>query len=609
MTAYYPNATPVDYLGGGSGPPSGYGASPSYPHYVPAQYPHDIAMLPMQRFSSLPSLSDGDAQQHIIPVSPIYSIASASSFSSTSHPSWAGAVPSSASPSANSASTGASSASPPPSPSPFMPQYQHQFYTNGNFALEIPFADHPRVHAAAASAPFSPHAQPPPSPHPQSALQAAAAPQETTPTLPHQLSTSSFASTNSDASSASPEAKTRKRARGAASSPTAASQPKSKKSHSPPINAASASSAFPSAPVQSPSPPPSNLTPSEMKKAKHREIDAARRAREGAAVSRLHALIAGKTAANSASPAAAGPAVALGKEAAAAESEKDKKDKVGILEVVGDRIVELEKLCEKLKDELREEKDKNRELGDSIARMSKQTKMLMLSSAAAAAASSPASSSSSDAVSVLDPLYSLTPSAREYIHQLEQSSSLYASSFVHSSLILLILSVQSGKCVDANAKFCEMAGWSKEEIIGKSFCPTAHELLDPNQAQDDLPCTLASNPATAFSLSLTAAPCKTDKPAPSSPSGEPPMLSRHNRYNSNRSELVALYTGRKKTITPVFRVVLAKGQLIDARCRCWLGNGGAAEAGAGAAAAAGDESRIASHLIVQTTEEDIIMLS
>jgi len=155
-----------------------------------------------------------------------------------------------------------------------------------------------------------------------------------------------------------------------------------------------------------------------------------------------------------------------------------------------------------------------------------------------------------------------------------------------------------------------MAGWTKEEIIGKSFCPTAHELLDPNHPQDDIACTLASAPAsTNFSLSVSgsssapaAAAAKGDKGS----GGDVPMLAKHNRYASNRSELVALYTGRKKTITPVFRVVLAKGQLIDARCRCWLGNGVGVSDGTGEGTA---EGRVASHLIVQTTEEDIIMLS
>ena len=129
--------------------------------------------------------------------------------------------------------------------------------------------------------------------------------------------------------------------------------------------------------------------------------------------------------------------------------------------------------------------------------------------------------------------------------------------------------MQTGKCVDANQKFCEVAGWSKEEVIGRPFCQTAHELFNDLPSQDDITCTFGSGQGQADPVKVA------EQPVPQGLAG------RHSRYACNKAELIALYTGKKSSITVVFRVVLAKGQVIDVRCRCWLGNWGGDGGGRG----------------------------
>ena len=335
---------------------------------------------------------------------------------------------------------------------------------------------------------------------------------------------------------------------------------------------------------------------------------------------------------------------------------KDKMDKVGILEVVGNRLEEVEAERDRLKADLTKEREKSVELSEAVMRMSKQAKALTAAGGVSGAA---AGGASSDSLSILDPLTSLSPSARSYISQLEQSSALYSSSFIHSSLIFLILSVTTGRCVDANSKFCQVAGWKREEVIGKPFVQPKAELMQESKESTDSnnhhPHGPQHHPDGSQSSSSSSSPHSSSSSSSSSSSaggggggsvgggvGGAGMLmwgvgmGKNSRYASNRAELLALYTGRKKAVTCCFRVALAKGQLVDVRCRCWLGHAGegadavkdvaAAAASVGAASGSGaaiggaagvagadgvktEADMVATHLIVQTTEEDIIVLS
>ena len=123
------------------------------------------------------------------------------------------------------------------------------------------------------------------------------------------------------------------------------------------------------------------MSASELKKQKHREIDAARRQREAAAVNRLLKLIEGAKDAN-------GNAAASGSEMRGANGDddddgegggkggKDKMDKVGILEVVGNRLEEVEAERDRLKADLTKEREKAAELSEVVMRLSKQAKAL-----------------------------------------------------------------------------------------------------------------------------------------------------------------------------------------------------------------------------------------
>lgn len=104
----------------------------------------------------------------------------------------------------------------------------------------------------------------------------------------------------------------------------------------------------------------------ELKKHKHREIDAARRARETTAVSRLSQLIT-KVEESSILEAVAQTTSHCSSSSSStsvithqpSSSNSDKKDKLGILEVAADKLVELESLCSLLTKGLQSEKEKN----------------------------------------------------------------------------------------------------------------------------------------------------------------------------------------------------------------------------------------------------------
>ena len=635
MTAYYP--IQYDHP---SVPLSPYA---SFVHVPQAQYPNsspsstsasasaasaasaasDMSMLAMQRMPSLTSLPDMDVPHTpLVPVSPSYAVTPTStSFnampspslplggSNVRPPSWSSVFQSTNMsggqplPALPLAAMSAAAATPPVSPSPYMPGVNTQYYHshNGQFSMEIPFANEDSQKAAAEA-------------------KAAA----------------ELAEDNANASSpvSNPSSpKSRKRARPASAAANSSKSGSKKKSNNNSNDSSPTSNSYPN----------HHMSAAELKKQKHREIDAARRKREADAVNRLLKLIEGAKDAN-------GNAAASGNEMRnnAGDDDddgegggkgKDKMDKVGILEVVGNRLEEVEGERDRLKADLTKEREKAAELSEVVMRLSKQAKALASANASNPGGAAANNGASSDSLSILDPLTSLSPSARSYISQLEQSSALYSSSFIHSSLIFLILSVTTGRCVDANSKFCQVAGWKREEVIGKPFVQPKAELMQESKDSSDSSSTPHSDPAN---------PANPQQASSSSSSGGGGVggagmlmwgvgMGKNSRYASNRAELLALYTGRKKAVTCCFRVALAKGQLVDVRCRCWLGHAGegadaakdaaaaaaglsgaSASAGGGAAsptAAAGvdgvkpDGEMVATHLIVQTTEEDIIVLS
>ena len=120
-----------------------------------------------------------------------------------------------------------------------------------------------------------------------------------------------------------------------------------------------------------------------------------------------------------------------------------------------------------------------------------------------------------------------------------------------------------------------MAGWKREEVIGKPFVQPKSELMQESKDSSDTPATDSSSNSAAGSSSSGSG-----TGGGAGGVGGAGMLmwgvgmGKNSRYASNRAELLALYTGRKKAVTCCFRVALAKGQLVDVRCRCWLGHAG-----------------------------------
>ena len=239
----------------------------------------------------------------------------------------------------------------------------------------------------------------------------------------------------------------------------------------------------------------------ELKKQKHREIDAARRARETAAVSRLQTLItqveesavipeAQKTLTDTSSTSASTSRAAITQQSssspppASSAQKADKKDKVGILEVAADKLVELESLCSQLQQGLQTEKEKTKQLEALLMapqrhqqqhkhhhRLRSSTQYQLQRHAEFSGDEDEDEDASPKRVRIRDP-FKRPPAAISSSLIQSYHASVYSSTFLHSSAAMLVLSIQSGQCVDVNQQFCQLSGWSREQVLGRFFTDT-----------------------------------------------------------------------------------------------------------------------------------------
>jgi PAS domain-containing protein len=300
-----------------------------------------------------------------------------------------------------------------------------------------------------------------------------------------------------------------------------------------------------------------------VKKAKHREIDANRRARESAAVLRLSNL--------TSSPNHVINANSL-----------LKRDKVTTLELAGDKIEQLEDLIGKLNQQLTNEKNKSTSLSHQITQYINKLKQFQQNHTGANPSNNPA-----------EELKIAAARKRE----LDNINSLYTSLFVNSSVIMCVVQVSTGRCVDVNQQFCYHTGWEREQVIGKIFCSAA----------DAIPHILA---ATKHKYSQSGSvefidfdvPHAKTKMADLDPSEIPPICAPAEiianaltlkQYPATISALERLYSRQEAAVQCIFRLVLSLGQLVEVKATCWLG----LEA---------DQNQLPKHLIVVTTA-DLLM--
>ena len=204
---------------------------------------------------------------------------------------------------------------------------------------------------------------------------------------------------------------------------------------------------------------------SAARRLKHRQIDAARRAREQAAIVRLQQLTQHLTHIPHFDQQHATPA----KRRRAAEPNY-RKDKVSVLEEAADRMEAMYALIEQLGSACMAQYDHSRatayqqrpfsvdvNTGDAhiISLLPTRTASSVLSAPAAHSAHPPPLSSHHQPAA-------LTAAAATAVRQ-----SLFTSFFLSASLPMLTVHCETGQVLDVNSKALEMSGWQPHHMIGK----------------------------------------------------------------------------------------------------------------------------------------------
>ena len=221
----------------------------------------------------------------------------------------------------------------------------------------------------------------------------------------------------------------------------------------------------------------------------HRQLDATRRAKESAALSKLDQLTAARQRrarkggeAGSSDSHSSDEQGGLGGTASAgsgAVTDARKREKLTVLEASISHIERLQALVDRLT-EAGSQKDRRmqelshhlRSVATKCARMEERLEssspaVSPRSSSASSSARAPASSRSSPSNLSSSPLSLLSASAAEYVSYLDSHHALYSSIFLHSSLVMMLLDLDTAVILDANSRFVQQTGFVRDDIIGR----------------------------------------------------------------------------------------------------------------------------------------------
>ena len=193
----------------------------------------------------------------------------------------------------------------------------------------------------------------------------------------------------------------------------------------------------------------------------HRQLDATRRAKESAALSRLDQLTARerREVREAQQAAAARSAAGSGRRPA---SDARKREKLTVLEASISHIERLHALVDRLI-EAGDSKDRRmqelthhlRSVATRCAQMEERTAN---SAAVADLATHPYSHS---------PISLLSAPAADYVSYLDSHHALYSSIFLHSGLVMMLMDLDTAVIIDANSRFVEQTGFVREDVVGR----------------------------------------------------------------------------------------------------------------------------------------------
>jgi hypothetical protein len=145
------------------------------------------------------------------------------------------------------------------------------------------------------------------------------------------------------------------------------------------------------------------------------------------------------------------------------------------LEVAADKLVELESLCCQLQQGLQTEKEKTKQLEALLMapqHHQRHNQSRRLRSSTQRQLQQQEQGDKEDGhyrrVRISDP-FRRPPAAISSALIQSYHASVYSSTFLHSSAAMLVLSIQSGQCVDVNEQFCQLSGWNRDQLLGRFF--------------------------------------------------------------------------------------------------------------------------------------------
>lgn len=318
--------------------------------------------------------------------------------------------------------------------------------------------------------------------------------------------------------------------------------------------------------VTSVSPPPgakrrrvSPLTKEQraaINKAKHKEIDAARRQREATVVKQLQRLTRQKHEREEYESADEDESQADGADDSddSDDVEGGRRDKVTVLEESATTIAQLRALCRRMR---RACNAKDR----SITKLQKHlhaiatAKTQSLKALKAAGTTDGDSALSEPTVSTASLLSFLPESTSQYLTQLDRSHVLYTSTFVRSPLALVLVAIPSGIMVDANDVFERSTGWKRDDIVGTVIGPPA----DGSRPKHKL------NP-------MALRRRRDGKQLRDGEDEEDGWWSRRylRQYPSSKLSMKEVWRGEQKKVEVVWRVVMADGSIYETMYTIWL---------------------------------------
>ena len=331
---------------------------------------------------------------------------------------------------------------------------------------------------------------------------------------------------------------------------------------SPPRTSSSSTPSFPSPshpmPTASPSPsstssshPPTSVPPpakakrkrgaitpqqrAELKRMKHREIDAQRRQRENSVVSRLHELNAWKGVRKESS-------VEIGVEGEEEEDDYDsKQDKVSILEQSAAKLAELQDLvtqlsrtCESQQENMHKLSLHLREVGSRLT--AGDDEQLLGRSGA-----------SSSVLSLLP------QSTSDFLQSYDRSHVLHSSVLTQASLCIFLVAVDSGRVLEANDATYISTGWRPEHILNRVMTAPYDVFMDTTRM---LPGEMTPPP-----------PQNPHRLLVEGPDGQLVPARTYSQYQRSKKLMIDLYMGRKQCITAVWRTQLRDGHAVSRRAQ------------------------------------------